>query len=940
MLYFHYPINLVVNGKTIFCNMRFIDNQIILTGAVYLYTPIEYKQLKYFVNNIIYNEVKVIERREYEPSVVCILENDEWKDEEKVELKINYNNRDYIYILEKEKHQKYQFVAMTLFKYDYRLIDLYVDYYSKLGIECFYLYYNGKLDELNLDFIKDCDKNIHITEWNYSYWLRPDINREHHAQVMSIMDALYLSKKVSKYCLFNDFDEYVFLKEKSLNEFTEKNPSISNFSFESFWTMIGEDPIEYKDAKQDFYTKNLIINQNGCGNQRRKSLVKTSDIDIMRIHFPDYSGKNFLSLYCSGFYHLCNFKEMDRRFLCQKNLIQNENNRFSPNDVNQSQILTSLEINTYHRYICDNLQNISMIKNLIELEIWSREIGEIQGFQKSKIHEGYHVYQREIKNYVGFQYFWKDFFTVSERMYLIHLLSLIPNGLFERDINKCNMIYHSYFGNTFGKKDDSKKYIFFSGEKYPIPTDQYLLSLCQMEEGSNVITYPLFFSMLNMFQPRYNLVFQENNSKEIPNLFCAFIVGNPNCETRNSFFQYVCNKYKKVFSYGKVFNNTGISLDYPYHDERQLTILGQHKFVICFENTKTDDYYITEKILLAKASGSIPIYWGTRKCLDLFNKNSFLYLDEESEEGFEKLLSKIKMLDNNNHLYLSIRNQPLLTNSVRNKFSTSVIQEKISNYIYPKKDILFVSAYRDISRYQWNYYNRTNDEYINSFIKLATNISYTLIVYLEKHIRDKLPMLPSNIIILDLNDVKNTFYDKYLDIEKKIIASNDYQSKIPMYRKTNPEHIYAEYNLVNHNKINYISHTQKLFPNYEFYCWIDFGCIRNTISDVPKNINLSKLKVKKITYLSFGLPSENKISPLEMLKSNQIFFAGSQFVIHSDIIEDYEKIYDNKLLEFHQMNISDDDQNVTLQIYLDHPNLFDFKFDNEWFSLFRKHLNQ
>ena len=143
----------------------------------------------------------------------------------------------------------------------------------------------------------------------------------------------------------------------------------------------------------------------------------------------------------------------------------------------------------------------------------------------------------------------------------------------------------------------------------------------------------------------------QNNNSTIPSEFCAFIVGNPSCQIRNHFFQYLSQKYKKVNSYGKVLNNMGFIPDFPYNDERQLQLLSKHKFVICFENTKTEDYYITEKLLIAKAAGCVPIYWGTSKCFELFDKNAFLYLDGDNIESMDKLVSKIKMIDSNDKLF-------------------------------------------------------------------------------------------------------------------------------------------------------------------------------------------------------------------------------------------------------------------------------------------------
>jgi len=78
--------------------------------------------------------------------------------------------------------------------------------------------------------------------------------------------------------------------------------------------------------------------------------------------------------------------------------------------------------------------------------------------------------------------------------------------------------------------------------------------------------------------------------------------------------------------------------------------------------------------------------------------------------------------------------------------------------------IIFVSAFKDIGRSTWNECRRTNETYIEYFKNLVCNIKYKLVVYVEPTL--ELSDLPSNIII-DFTKV-NTFFDKYLDIEKKI----------------------------------------------------------------------------------------------------------------------------------------------------------------------------
>lgn len=252
-------------------------------------------------------------------------------------------------------------------------------------------------------------------------------------------------------------------------------------------------------------------------------------------------------------------------------------------------------------------------------------------------------------------------------------------------------------------------------------------------------------------------------------------------------------------------------------------------------------------------------------------------------------------------------------------------------------DIIFVTAFKDIGRSTWNNYSRSTDTYITLFMILAQNIKYKLIVFAELQMINELKQkkIPDNIIIYDILTV-NTFLNKYLETEKKIMEDQIYKQKIPAHRKINPEHIYPEYTLINHSKINFISRVKKLFPNYTYYSWIDFGAIRQ-VKDVPMNINFNLLE-KKIIYHALYLP-QNRTDVNDMLASDMVYITGSQFVIHYDLIDIFEKTYENKINELHQKNVCDDDQSLILQLYYDNPNMFNLFVDRECFSLFRKYLN-
>lgn len=252
--------------------------------------------------------------------------------------------------------------------------------------------------------------------------------------------------------------------------------------------------------------------------------------------------------------------------------------------------------------------------------------------------------------------------------------------------------------------------------------------------------------------------------------------------------------------------------------------------------------------------------------------------------------------------------------------------------------ILFVTAFKDIGRGNWDNYKRDNQEYIKYFLQLANNINYKLIVFVEDDMMNLLNTvsLPYNIVLHDIKEV-DTFLDRYIDREREIMSGEIYRNKIPPHRKTNPEHNFPEYTLINHSKINFVRYAKEKYTGYDYYSWLDFGCIRNTLRDIPNHINFYKLQ-NSIHYLALIRPRD-RIDEDTMLASDTVYITGSQFVIHSSLVEEYEKIYEEKLINWQEKNICDDDQSLVLQLYYDKPSRFTLFYDTEWFSLFRKHLN-
>ena len=80
--------------------------------------------------------------------------------------------------------------------------------------------------------------------------------------------------------------------------------------------------------------------------------------------------------------------------------------------------------------------------------------------------------------------------------------------------------------------------------------------------------------------------------------------------------------------------------------------------MICGENTKMTTYS-TEKIANPYLAYTIPIYWGTHNITNIFNPESMLFLEDETEEAMDRLIQRIIELDTDDKKYLEFINRPV-----------------------------------------------------------------------------------------------------------------------------------------------------------------------------------------------------------------------------------------------------------------------------------------
>jgi hypothetical protein len=136
------------------------------------------------------------------------------------------------------------------------------------------------------------------------------------------------------------------------------------------------------------------------------------------------------------------------------------------------------------------------------------------------------------------------------------------------------------------------------------------------------------------------------------------------------------NAYKRVDSYGLVRANC-TRFKHPYWSKEFRQLLSQYKFVICFENNRIDRY-ATEKIVNPYLARIIPIYSGSHETLKIWNRDSMVFLEHESEEEFQRVVDRVKYLDTNDSAYLEVVNtHPISWDEYEANYSLSLIGKQI-----------------------------------------------------------------------------------------------------------------------------------------------------------------------------------------------------------------------------------------------------------------------
>jgi hypothetical protein len=236
---------------------------------------------------------------------------------------------------------------------------------------------------------------------------------------------------------------------------------------------------------------------------------------------------------------------------------------------------------------------------------------------------------------------------------------------------------YSVMGDPPEKKDSDTLYIQYSGESRYHDPKLFDINFIPKKDSikQNIIGYPLgFYEILNNTMDK-NIFLKKRDYKKKEN-FCIFSVTNGSSEPRNNFFKEL-SKYKKVDSCGEYLNNMGFNCP---NGKEYFNFLNNYKFMICFENSSVENYF-TEKLINAFYAGTIPIYWGCPNISDYVNMKSILYLKPNyTDKDVKNLIEKIKLLDENDELYMKMYNEIFFKNGILpDKANFDKLKEKVKN---------------------------------------------------------------------------------------------------------------------------------------------------------------------------------------------------------------------------------------------------------------------
>jgi hypothetical protein len=266
--------------------------------------------------------------------------------------------------------------------------------------------------------------------------------------------------------------------------------------------------------------------------------------------------------------------------------------------------------------------------------------------------------------------------------FIKHILTLaFPEYNIIYDQNKSpNMVIKNGYNSKLSIMDEVKNivpYLVYYPEKNKVKLSRYRASGYPLHQFNTVkndddnITYIPFiaYSKDNYDFLLFNKLNSDLNLKDRKDIVYIF----RHCVAkRDNLVRFFMTSNLTVDSYGKCLNNIPAGAPGSYNDLKN--IYSQYKFTIAMEHAKKPGY-ITEKLINSLEAKTIPIYWGDNSVKELFNKKSYIDLDDFKNN--DELLLYLQNISSDHDKLSEIINSPKLTEKGKQIFQIN--QEYLTN---------------------------------------------------------------------------------------------------------------------------------------------------------------------------------------------------------------------------------------------------------------------
>ena len=252
--------------------------------------------------------------------------------------------------------------------------------------------------------------------------------------------------------------------------------------------------------------------------------------------------------------------------------------------------------------------------------------------------------------------------------------------------------------------------------------------------------------------------------------------------------------------------------------------------------------------------------------------------------------------------------------------------------------ISVTTAFKNIGRGDWDDFNRGIDTYFEGFFKLVDHCPFPMFVYLEQDmmemLKEKRPEgLPQSVTLIPMESVTKAPVYTHDEKNTEVLNSKEFKQAIKGMNTGHPERSKTSYNMITSSKAAFVQFTKSVAPEFDYYVWQDFGTV-NLIDDgvgLPREVDQDKL-ANQIVIQALG--KREKHHPWVMARIPGASIAGGTIIIPTDLVDWFAEEVIKMIERFHKMWLTDDDQNVYLQIAWDHPNNFYLGYvDKRWCRL-------